>query len=102
MAKSAKSNAATQSLSFPNPSRSYDGTKHGVRFWGYDKALEVSFFIEEHALSKVSPEAQADEVGLLNVFDANRDRICAVAAGIYSRRRKALHIFSYTLTDSDF
>ena len=102
MAKPRKSNAGAQPLSFPNPSRSYDATTNGVRFWGYDGALEVSFFIEENALAKISPRTKANQGGLLNIFGANRDRICTVAANIYSRRRKASHIFSYTLTDSDF
>jgi hypothetical protein len=89
-------------LNFPNPSRSYDDTEHGVRFWGYDKTFEISFFVEDGALSKVNPETSADEVGFLDTFDVNRDRICKVAGSIYSRRRKASYIYSYTLTESDF
>ena len=38
-------------LNFSNPSRSYDETGSGVRFWGYDGALEVAFFIEGGARS---------------------------------------------------
>lgn len=93
---------ANRMLNFPNPSRSYDVTKHGVRFWGYDQTFEISFFVEENALSKINPEMTEDEVGFLNTFDVNRDRMREVASNIYSRRRKASYIFSYTLTDSDF
>jgi hypothetical protein len=89
-------------LNFPNPSRSYDETGHGVRFWGYDQTLEVSFFVEAGALSKVRPDTTETEAGFLNTFDVNRDRICKVASNIYSRSRKASYIFSYTLTSSDF
>jgi hypothetical protein len=89
-------------LNFPNPSRSYDDTGHGVRFWGYDQTFEISFFVEEEALSKVNPGTTADEAGFLNTFDDNRDRICKVAGNIYSRRRKASYVFSYILTESDF
>jgi len=32
-------------LSFPNPSRSYDPIRGGVRFWGHDSAMEVIFFM---------------------------------------------------------
>ena len=92
----------TEPLHFPNPSRSYDETGHGVRFWGYDRTMEISFFVEDDALNKVSPETSADETGFLNAFDVNRNRICAVAWDIYLRRHKAAHIFAYTLTDSDF
>jgi hypothetical protein len=89
-------------VNFPNPSRSYDDTGHGVRFWGYDKTIEIAFFVEEEALSKVNPETSADEAGFLDTFDVNRDRICKVAGDIYSRRRRASYIFSYALKKSDF
>lgn len=102
MTKAHNRNADAEPLNFPNPSRSYDETRHGVRFWGYNQTFEVSFFVEGGALSKVSPETMADEAGFLNTFDVNRDRICAVAGNVYSRRRKASYIYSYTLTDSDF
>ena len=95
-------NAKTEPLHFPNPSRSYDEAGHGVRFWGYDRTMEISFFVEDGALTKVSPETSADESGFLNTFDVNRDRICTVAWDVYSRRRKSTHIFAFTLTDSDF
>src|SRR5215208_1517466 len=36
-------------LSFTNQSRSYDATRQAVRFWGYDGALEVSFFVRPPA-----------------------------------------------------
>ena len=93
-----KRSMGTMTLNFPNPSRSYDDAGHFVRFWGYDRALEISFFLEEGALSKVHPDTTANEAGFLNAFDAHRMRICEVASKIYSRRRKA----SYTLTSADF
>ena len=72
-------------LSFPNPSRSYDETVHGVRFWGYDQTIEVSFFIEANALSKLNPNTKPDETGLLNIFDVNRNLIHKAAGTVYSR-----------------
>jgi Protein of unknown function (DUF1488) len=38
-------------IDFPNLSRSYDVTRHVVRFWGHDSAIEASFFIDEDALA---------------------------------------------------
>lgn len=102
MTKASKRNAKAEPLNFPNPSRSYDETRHGVLFWGYDQALEVAFVVEESALSKVGLETKTDAAGFLNTFDINRERICEVAGNIYSRRHKASHVFSFTLTDSDF
>jgi hypothetical protein len=88
-------------LSFPNPSRNYDGSVHGVRFWGYDQTFEITFFIEAGALLKISSNTKADEMGFLETFDVNLNRIHKLAGKIYSRRRKASRIFSFTMSVSD-
>jgi hypothetical protein len=85
-------------IDFPNHSRSYDQTRHAVRFWGYDSAIEASFFIGEDALKRIQPNAQADELGFLNAFDRNRDLICAAAARIYVRGSRG----SYDLDAANF
>lgn len=85
-------------LNFPNRSRSYDPRGCRVRFWGYDGAFEISFFIDQRALSRMSPDPKLDEAGILNAFDHYRDRILAVAEKAYLGRRKAV----YTLLASDF
>ena len=85
-------------LNFPNQSRSYDPTRHAVRFWGYDSAMETSFFVTEEALKRMQPDIDRDEAGLLSAFDMNRDRIYAAAAKVYSRGRKG----SYDLDSKDF
>jgi len=84
-------------LNFPNQSRSYDPKKHCVRFWAHDASFEVPFFVEADALRRIDPDATADEPGLLNTFDLNRDRICAAAGRVYARDRRG----SYTLAASD-
>jgi hypothetical protein len=88
----------TMALSFPNRSRFYDATRRAVRFWGYDSAMETSFFVTEDALKRIQPSMQFDEAGLLNAFDANRDRIYATAAKVYARGRKG----SYEIAGTDF
>jgi hypothetical protein len=85
-------------LSFPNRSRFYDATRCAVRFWGYDSAMETSFFVTSDALKRIEPSMQFDEAGLLNAFDANRDRIYATATKVYSRGRRG----SYEIVGSDF
>lgn len=69
-------------IEFPNFSRSYDRTRHAVRFWGYDSAMETSFFINDAALRRIQPDTRLDESGFLNAFDSNRDLICAAAAKV--------------------
>ena len=85
-------------LRFPNESRSYDPTRHAVRFWGHDSAMEASFFVSEEALKRVQPDVRLDEAGLLRAFDVHRELICATAAKVYARGRRG----SYDLVTADF
>jgi hypothetical protein len=85
-------------LSFPNLSRSYDSTRRAVRFWGYDSAMETSFFVMADALRRLQPGTRPDETSLLSAFDSNRDRICAAAARVYKRGNRG----SYDLGPADF
>ena len=85
-------------LSFPNQMRSYDATRRAVRFWGYDRSMEASFFVNEDALKRMQPSMHSDELSVLNAFDLNRERIHAIAAQVYSRGRKG----SYDLLPADF
>ena len=86
------------SLKFPNDSRFYDATRRAVRFWGYDSAMENSFFVTEEALKHVQPDLRFDEAGLLGAFDSNRALIYAIALKVYGRGRKG----SYDLVIADF
>ncbi len=75
-------------LAFPNESRSYDTTRRAVRFWGYDSAMEWSFFVTAEALRRLHPALVEDEAGMLDAFDAHRDAIRATAARLYAVGRK--------------
>ncbi len=77
-------------ISFPNQSRSFDATRRAIRFWGYDRSMEASFFVNEDALKRIAPNTASDETGLLGVFDSNRDRIYATAALVYGRGPQGL------------
>jgi Protein of unknown function (DUF1488) len=72
-------------IDFPNHSRSYDASRRVVRFWGHDSAIEAAFFISHDALARIQPDVRLDESGLLDAFDANREKICAAAARVYVR-----------------
>jgi hypothetical protein len=98
LGSAARSLVKTAMIDFPNYSRSYDATRHAVRFWGHDSAIEASFFIDEDALARIQPGVRPDESGFLNAFDANRDKICAAAAKVYIRGSRG----SYDLGASNF
>ena len=85
-------------LRFPNNSRSYDATRRAVRFWGYDSAMEASFFVTEDALKRIEPGMTFDQTGALRVFDVNRRLIHATAAKVYARGHRG----SYDIVGTDF
>jgi hypothetical protein len=85
-------------IDFPNPSRSYDVTRHAVRFWGYDSAIEASFYVSEGALARMQPGIRPDESGFLDAFDVHREKICAAAARVYVRGSRG----SYDLGTANF
>ena len=66
-------------ISFPNPSRSYDATRQAVRFWGYDRSMESSFIVKADVLKHIQPDLRFDPVELLRAFDIHRERIYAIA-----------------------
>jgi hypothetical protein len=86
------------SLIFPNLSRSFDCTRDAVRFWGYDSAIECSFFVTRAALTRLEPNLHADEISLLGTFDTHRSLICQTARKVYARGRRG----SYDLDATDF
>jgi hypothetical protein len=85
-------------LSFPNRSRHYDATRHAVRFWGYDGAMETSFFVSEEALEKIQPNVHLSEAGFLGAFDSHRGLICEAALNAYGRAKRG----DYNLMPVDF
>ncbi len=87
-------------LSFPNPSRSFDAVKNRISFWGYDSVIEVSFFVGVDALQKLCPDMESTEAGFLKAFDAVRSRIYKVAEKVYIRNSKGSH--AYVLTAEEF
>jgi hypothetical protein len=84
-------------LNFTNQSRSYDRTRHAVRFWGYDQSREISFFITADALRRFQAGAEDNEDALLAAFDAHRARIHVVAGKVYAKGPKG----SYELGPQD-
>ena len=88
------------SISFPNATRSYDPVKGRVRFWGYDGAIEISFFVDENAVRKLYAISNCTEHEVLAAFDAVRKHIHLAAAKVYTRSRKGG--YAYSLSASDF
>ncbi|WP_086970684.1 DUF1488 family protein [Caballeronia glebae] len=72
-------------LHFPNPSRSYDATRHCVFFWGYDDSREITFQVDRGTLKGLQPTLGADEQSVLVAFDEFREKLLEIAKGRYVR-----------------
>jgi hypothetical protein len=88
-------------LHFPNPSRSFDEKSSRILFWGYDRTIEVAFFLEAAALKRIYPKMNSTESELLKAFDTVRERICEVADKVYERGGGD-RTYAYVLTARDF
>ncbi|MEM7173203.1 MAG: DUF1488 domain-containing protein [Pseudomonadota bacterium] len=86
------------SLNFPNLSRRFDPSRRLIQFWGYDSAMEVSFFVDVSALFELHPCIRKVESGYLEAFDASREQIHEAARKAYIGAHKG----AYLLTASDF
>ncbi len=89
-------------LVFPNPCRSFDESGNRVRFWGYDRSIEVSFFVEAAALKRLCPGVGSPETGYLEAFDEARSRIYEVADEVYERGGNGKGAYAYVLSVVDF
>ncbi|MDH5447043.1 MAG: DUF1488 domain-containing protein [Gammaproteobacteria bacterium] len=87
-------------LSFPNQTRSFDDSKNRVCFWGYDKTIEVTFFVEVDALKQLCPKLIEAETGYLQAFDTTRKKIEKVANNMYENNKQ--RAFSYIIVARDF
>jgi hypothetical protein len=87
-------------LEFPNPCRSFDSSKNRVAFWGYDRTIEISFYVEQDALERLCPDLGSVEAEFLQAFDTARTRIYEVADKIYGSGGKGR--FSFILAAKDF
>jgi hypothetical protein len=73
----------TTVLQFPNPSRSYDASRHCVCFWGYDNSREITFMVNDAVLRNLLPGVGSDERSLLDVFDEFREKVLEIAQKQY-------------------
>jgi len=78
-------------LTFPNPSRTYDEAKRGVWFWGYDNTGEITFLVVDRVLMSFDPALGSGEARMLDSFDRHRDEILQIAMDLYAKGRQTLY-----------
>jgi hypothetical protein len=89
-------------LHFPNPSRSFDESHNQILFWGYDRAIEVSFFLETAAFKRLCPKMNNVESEFLKAFDSAREKIYEVADKVYCHGGGGKGTYAYVLAAEDF
>jgi len=89
-------------LHFPNRSRSFDPTGGGVCFQGYDRSIEVSFYVGIDVLRRISMQACNSETEVLGVFDEVLRIIHKVAVRVYTCGGRGHGHFYYKLVADDF
>ena len=89
-------------LEFPNNMRSFDDRKSRINFWGYDRTIEVSYFIAADVLNRFNKDVGTQETELLEVFDENIEKIRDVAAGVYGKSSRGKGAYTFILIDEDF
>lgn len=82
------------SLSFPNPSRSYDSQSSRIRFLGHDGMFQISFSITVDALSERNSGPLDGEADFLRAFDAGHEFIQEIARKAYAKTRKSSYAFT--------
>jgi hypothetical protein len=86
-------------LSFPNPTRSFDEMRNAVRFSGHDGLFEIRFFVEVGVVADAAVQGrEAFEAQCLSAFDQNRESIHNAARAAYAHKR----LNSYTLSAANF
>ena len=89
-------------LHFPNRSRTFDRTRNRVCFLGYDRTIEVSFFVGIDVLRLMSAQICRNETEVLSVFDGALPIIHKVAVRVYTFGGRGHGHFVYNLTVDDF
>jgi hypothetical protein len=91
-----------RTIHFPNASRSFDEVRQRVCFWGYDKTMEISFYIGTEALQKIRQDVGSGETKPLAAFDATLEKIHDVAMAVYANGSKSKGVDSFILYADDF
>lgn len=87
-------------LNFPNESRNFDPRRNCVCFWGYDSAIEISFFVEIGAIIRLCRGTKGGEFDILQAFDTVLATIHEAADRVYVQSKKTS--YAYTLKAEHF
>ncbi|MDH7797558.1 MULTISPECIES: DUF1488 domain-containing protein [unclassified Beijerinckia] len=78
-------------LTFPNPSRSFDQARNAIRFTAHDGLFEVPFYVAIDALAKSGNRASS-EAECLKAFDAARSSVQDAARAAYTNGHRGFYM----------
>lgn len=77
-------------LSFNNPTRSYDERRGVIRFIGHDGLNQILFLFPVELLDQAAPAPRLHEQGYLMAFDRYRTKIIAIAQAMYKQNNRSM------------
>lgn len=77
-------------LSFNNPTRTYDERRGVIRFIGHDGLNQIQFLVPVEFLDQDAPAPKLHEQGYLMAFDRYRSRIIAIAQALYKQKNRSM------------
>lgn len=82
-------------LSFPNPSRSFDLSRNAISFVGYDNLAVITFYLDAGALGPLNEGADSKDK-FLSAFDRQKELIHNAARRVYSRGKSSFYLLTAT------
>ena len=82
-------------LSFPNPSRSFDSSRNAVSFVGYDKLAVITFCVDAGALAHSNGGHYSPDQ-CINAFDRQIELIHDAARRMYSKKKGTFYLLKTT------
>lgn len=77
-------------LSFENPTRTYDERRGVIRFLGYDGLNQIVFLLSVKLLDLGTASSAQREQGYLMAFDRCRGRILDIASALYQKNNRSM------------
>ncbi|MCD2175136.1 DUF1488 family protein [Rhizobium sp. C4] len=77
-------------LSFANPTRTYDERRDAIRFVGHDGLKQIVFLLSVGLFDQGGSDTNPREQGYLMAFDRAHSRILDIARGLYQKNKRSM------------
>ncbi len=77
-------------LSFANPTRTYDERRDAIRFVGHDGLKQIVFLLSVGLFDQGGSDTNPREQGYLMAFDRAHSRILDIARALYQKNKRSM------------